>query len=58
MYICICFNLKEKEIEEYIKKGYSLKEIKKETKITKNCGLCKKGLNKIYEEQSIKIKKI
>lgn len=58
MYLCICFNIKEKEIKEYIDNGYTLKEIKQKTKITKNCGLCKKGLKKIYEEKSIKIKEI
>jgi len=55
MYLCICFNIKEKEIKNYIEKGYSIKDLKKETKITKKCGLCKKGLKKIYEENNIKI---
>lgn len=56
MYICICFNINEKKIKEYIEKGYSLKDLKKETNITKKCGYCKKGLKKIYEENNIKIK--
>ena len=50
--ICHCYKVSKKDIKNAIASGTStFKELKKETKISKGCGKCKKKGKKYFKKQ-------
>ena len=51
MIVCMCANVSDEVVLEYIRQGMSLADIQRDTNVANGCGVCRKTIREMIGEK-------